>query len=67
VKVIVRPVLGFALLAAALASGPAVGQPKSVIELFTSQGCSSCPEADALLRKLAKRDDVIAISLSVDY
>jgi hypothetical protein len=41
--------------------------PKAVIELFTSQGCSSCPAADAILGKLATRDDVIAISLSVDY
>jgi hypothetical protein len=40
---------------------------KGVVELFTSQGCSSCPAADALLGRLAKRDDVIAISLSVDY
>jgi hypothetical protein len=40
---------------------------KGVVELFTSQGCSSCPQADALLGRLAKRDDVIAISLSVDY
>lgn len=38
-----------------------------VIELFTSQGCSSCPPADALLHKLATRDDVIALSLHVDY
>lgn len=38
-----------------------------VIELFTSQGCSSCPPADALLRELADRDDVIALALHVDY
>jgi hypothetical protein len=38
-----------------------------VIELFTSQGCSSCPAADALLARLANRDDLIALSLSVDY
>ena len=41
--------------------------PKAVVELFTSQGCSSCPAADALLGQLATRDDVIALSLSVDY
>lgn len=38
-----------------------------VVELYTSQGCSSCPPADALLADLAKRDDVIALALHVDY
>lgn len=38
-----------------------------VLELFTSQGCSSCPPADALLKKLAKRHDVIALSFPVSY
>ncbi len=38
-----------------------------VIELFTSQGCSSCPPADELLARLARRDDVLALSLHVDY
>ena len=40
--------------------------PKAVVELFTSQGCSSCPAADELLGRLAKRDDIIALSFSVD-
>ncbi len=39
----------------------------AVIELFTSQGCSSCPPADALLGQYAKRPDVMALSLPVDY
>ena len=38
-----------------------------VVELFTSQVCSSCPPADALLHELAARDDVIALALHVDY
>lgn len=42
-------------------------EPKAVVELFTSQGCSSCPTADAVLSKLAKRDDIVAISMPVDY
>ena len=39
-----------------------------LVELFTSQGCSSCPAADAyFLEELAGRDDVIALALHVDY
>lgn len=42
-------------------------QPKAVVELFTSQGCSSCPPADALLTSLAERGDVVALAYHVDY
>ena len=38
-----------------------------VIELFTSQGCSSCPPADRILTDYAARDDVLALSWHVDY
>jgi hypothetical protein len=38
-----------------------------VVELFTSQGCSSCPPADAFLGELAQRKDVIALAYHVDY
>jgi hypothetical protein len=38
-----------------------------VVELFQSQGCSSCPPANAALNKLADRSDVIALSFAVDY
>lgn len=48
-------------------SGPAHAGPRAIIELFTSQGCSSCPEADKLLGELAKDSSVIALSLPVDY
>ncbi|HEY4199658.1 MAG TPA: DUF1223 domain-containing protein [Devosiaceae bacterium] len=42
-------------------------KPKAVLELFTSQGCSSCPPADALLAKLANEPDLIALAYHVDY
>ena len=38
-----------------------------VVELFTSQGCSSCPPADAFMRELISRPGVIAVSYNVDY
>ncbi|NSY36815.1 thioredoxin family protein [Leisingera sp. ANG59] len=38
-----------------------------VVELYTSQGCSSCPPADALLHELAVRQDVLPLALHVDY
>ncbi|MEY8842348.1 DUF1223 domain-containing protein, partial [Cribrihabitans sp. XS_ASV171] len=58
-----------ALLFAALAFGPPAeaGEDPVVVELFTSQGCSSCPPADALMRSLAARDEVIGLALHVDY
>ena len=50
-----------------LSTNPAAAESPVVVELFTSQGCSSCPPADAFLHDLAKRDDVIALALHVDY
>ena len=38
-----------------------------VVELFTSQGCSSCPPADAYLGELARRGDILALGFHVDY
>lgn len=43
------------------------GRSPVVVELFTSQGCSSCPPADAYLGRLAPRDDVVALGYHVDY
>ena len=65
----VPALLSFALLAA---STPAMAgevklNPKAVLELFTSQGCSSCPPADALLKRMESRPDIIALAYHVDY
>jgi hypothetical protein len=48
--------------------GAAMDQPRPVVvELFTSEGCSSCPPAEAYLAELAQRDDVLALAYHVDY
>ncbi|MEO7394634.1 MAG: DUF1223 domain-containing protein, partial [Chitinophagaceae bacterium] len=39
----------------------------AVLELFTSQGCSSCPSADRLLETFNRKENVIALSFHVDY
>jgi hypothetical protein len=48
-------------------SSPAFAGGKSVVELFTSQGCNSCPPADRLLGRLAENKNIIPLTLSVDY
>lgn len=59
-----------ALLAAALAvfaAGARAGGGPAVVELFTSQGCYSCPPAEEFLGELAARPDVLALEFHVDY
>ncbi|MDP9127001.1 MAG: DUF1223 domain-containing protein [Pseudomonadota bacterium] len=57
-----------ALLAMLLAAWPSEAAAPVVLELFTSQGCSSCPQADALLQRLAKEDaTLLPLSLHVHY
>ena len=58
-----------ALVACAVSAlaAPASAEPRAVLELFTSQGCSSCPPADKLLGEIAKDPSVIALTLPVDY
>jgi hypothetical protein len=60
---------GLAVVAgrAATAKPPRAAEGPWAIELFTSQGCSSCPPADAYLGVLAKRPDIVALSFHVDY
>ena len=45
----------------------AFAEPRAVIELFTSQGCSSCPAADRLLGELSRDPSLVTMSLAVDY
>src|ERR1700761_4768947 len=45
----------------------AAAEPRAVVELFTSQGCSSCPPADKVIGELAKDPSVIALSMPIDY
>ncbi len=61
--------LGACAIATTVAAGGSAAsqQPKAIVELFTSQGCSSCVAADAYFAELAKRKDVVALSLHVDY
>lgn len=70
-RVVRAPGVLAAVLAAGLGLGaPALAEdrPLVVVELFTSQGCSSCPPADAMLGELAReRPDVLPLALHVDY
>lgn len=61
---LVQAIVALWVAMAAIAHG---GERAVVVELYTSQGCSSCPPADDLLAKLARKDDVIALALHVDY
>ncbi len=77
VKNIKAPLAGL-LMTAVMAGGILAGGPLplkagdagtgvKVVELFTSQGCSSCPPADVVLGSYVKKPDVVALSYSVDY
>ena len=52
---------------ALLATPALAAETRPVVELFTSQGCSSCPAADRVLGELARDGRVIALSVPVDY
>ncbi|RUT30024.1 DUF1223 domain-containing protein [Arsenicitalea aurantiaca] len=63
---------GAALLFGLFSAMPAMAQevrekPRAVVELFTSQGCSSCPPADKILEELSGRSDIVALAYHVDY
>lgn len=64
-----RLIVAAAALVVTLPAGAAEirANPRAVVELFTSQGCSSCPKADAMFNELVKRGDVVALAWHVDY
>src|SRR5262249_1935776 len=66
----VRCCLAYAVIAVCSAAAPysfAQAGPRAVIELFTSQGCSSCPAADQLLGELSGDPSLVSVSVPVDY
>jgi hypothetical protein len=63
-----RGIFGAVLLTLLLQQPALAGSGRQiVVELYTSQGCNSCPPADRLLGKLAERDDLITLTFNVDY
>lgn len=58
---------GGLLMRSAPAAGDEATGVTSVVELFTSQGCSSCPPADRLLESMARAPDFLGLSFPVDY
>jgi len=62
-----RVALSLAIVASALSTGVVHAEPRAVVELFTSQGCSSCPPADLLAGELAHDPSIIVMSLPIDY
>src|SRR6185312_5183668 len=64
----IRLATSFAFACAAVFAAQAAGaEPRAVIELFTSQGCSSCPPADKLISELSRDPSLLTMSLAVDY
>src|SRR5438034_10875486 len=63
-RVVITPALAIAVRTGFASAG---AEPRAVIELFTSQGCSSCPPADRLVGELARDPSIVAMSLPIDY
>lgn len=56
-----------AMAAGGVAGAAELKRPRGVIELFTSQGCSSCPPADRVLAEIAAKGEVLALGWHIDY
>jgi len=63
----VAPALLIVGLAIAGTAAARAGEPRAVLELFTSQGCSSCPPADRLVGQFVNDPSVVALSVPIDY
>src|SRR5215475_9684275 len=67
VKLSLAYVAAIACASSAIVTPAASGDPRAVIELFTSQGCSSCPPADKLMGEFVADPSLVTISLPIDY
>jgi hypothetical protein len=59
--------VSFVCVPATLADSPVAGARRAVVELFTSQGCSSCPPADAIAGRLRTLPELLVLSFHVNY
>ncbi|MGX5668788.1 DUF1223 domain-containing protein [Rhizobium daejeonense] len=66
-RTIAMQILSAGIVLSAAATARAADQPLTVVELFTSQGCSSCPPANANLIELARGRNILVLSFSVTY
>jgi hypothetical protein len=66
-KTLIGLAAALALATPALAQAPVRMGPVQVVELYTSQGCSSCPPANAAVAQLSNRPEVLALSFGVTY
>ena len=67
IRSLVTRSLALACFAVLAAQSSVRAEPRAVIELFTSQGCSSCPAADKLASELALDPSIVMLSLAIDY